>query len=158
MDQDANTKPNSSTFMFGAVKIRVEKSPAESNKRKYKRPRKINPYVIRDQELKMEESKHAQKKIKNWKRRQHHKLERDVKVMNVSVLLMKRFPGKPKNKKKRTNKGKYVTTRVRKRPKSTTHIVTKEEPWKLCLEKLQQSSPAVMFARLRSNRRYKPGD
>ena len=85
-------------------------------------------------------------------------MERDIKVMNVSVLLMKRFPGKPKNKKKRTNKGKYVTTRVRKRPKSTTHIVTKEEPWKLCLEKRQQSSLAVMFARLRSNRRYKPGD
>ena len=40
----------------------------------------------------------------------------------------------------------------------TTYISEGEDFCILCLEKRQQSSSAVMFARLRSNRRYKPGD
>ena len=78
--------------------------------------------------------------------------------MDVSRWLMKRFLGKPKNKKRRTNKEEHVTTRIKKRPVRTMYVLEKEEPWKYCLEKCQKSSLAVIFARLRSNRRYKPGD
>ena len=39
-------------------------------------PRKINPYVLRNQELKIEEGKRAKRKFLNWKRRQQQKLER----------------------------------------------------------------------------------
>ena len=94
----------------------------------------------------------------NWKRRQQHKLEKNIKVMNVSGLLRKKFLGRSKYKKMKIIKEKYVTTKVRRRPTRTSYILEKEEPWNNCLKKCQQSSPAVMFARLRSNRRYKPGD
>ena len=63
-------------------------------------PRKIHPYVLRDQELKIEESKQAQRKIFNWKRRQQQKLERNTKVLNVSEVLRKKFLKKSKNKKR----------------------------------------------------------
>ena len=66
----------------------------------FSKPRKINPYVVRDQELKIEESKRAQRIIFNWKRRQQQKLERNTKVLNVSKLLQKKFPKKSKNKKR----------------------------------------------------------
>ncbi len=122
------------------------------------KPRKMSPYVLHDQELKIEESKRAQRKIFNWKRRHQQKLRRNTKVLNVSEFLWKKFRKRSKNKKRRTNKEKQVTTKVMKRLIRTTYMLEKEEPPMFCLEKRQQSSPAVMFARLRSNRRYKPGD
>ena len=124
----------------------------------FSKPRKINPYVVRDQELKIEESKRAQRIFFNWKRRQQQKLERNTKVLNVSKLLQKKFPKKSKNKKRRINTQEQVTTKVTKKPIGITYMLEKEELCIFCLEKRQQSSPAVMFARLRSNRRYKPGD
>ena len=46
-----------------------------------------------------------------------------------------------------------------KKPIGTTYILEMEEFFHVFfLEKRQQSSLAVMFARLMSNRRYKPGD
>ena len=51
-----------------------------------------------------------------------------------------------------------VTTKVMKKPIGTTSMLEMEEFCVFCLKKRQQYSPAVMFARLRSNRRYKPGD
>ena len=122
------------------------------------KPRKISPYMLRDQELKIEVSKRAQRKIFNWKRRQQQKLGRNTKVLKVREFLRNKLPKKSKNKKRRIKKQKQFTTKVIKRPTETIYILEKEEPCIFCLEKRQQSSPAVMFARLRSNRRYKPGD
>jgi len=39
-------------------------------------PRKINPYELRDQELKIEEDKRAKRKFLNWKRRQQSHFRR----------------------------------------------------------------------------------
>ena len=167
-----STRETNALFVFGADTQKLKESGtsrssrnrdgAESSskpgKRKHPRPRKINSYVIRDQELKIEESKQAQRKIVNWKTRQQQKLGRNIEVLNVSEFLRKKFLKKSKNKKRRINKEEQITTKVMKRPIRTTYMLEKEEPGMLCLEKRQQSSPAVMFARLRSNRRYKPGD
>ena len=45
--------------------------------------RVTDPYKTRNQELKMEESKRAQRKVFNWKRRQQQKLEKNTKVLDV---------------------------------------------------------------------------
>ena len=114
--------------------------------------------MLRGQDLKIEESKRAQGKIFNWKRRQQQKLERNTEVVNVSEFLRKKFLNKSKDKKRRINTQRQVTNKVMKKPIVTTYKFEREEPCIFCLEKRQQSSPAVMFARLRSNKRYKPGD
>ena len=127
-------------------------------RKNFPKPRRINPYVLRDQELKIEERKRAQRIFFNWKRRKQQKLERNTTVLNVGKLPQKTFPKKSKNKKRRINAQEQVTTKVTKKPIGITYTLEKEELCIFCLEKRQQSSPAVMFARLRSNRRYKPGD
>ena len=55
-------------------------------------PRKINPYVLRNQELKIEEGKQAKRKFFNWKRRQQQKLEKNTEVLDVSEFLRKKVP------------------------------------------------------------------
>ena len=122
------------------------------------RPRKISSYILRDQELKIEANQRAQRKIFNWKRRQQQKLGRNTEVVEERASMRKKLPHKSKRKKRQIKIQKHVTTKVIKRPSETTYISEKEEPRIFCLEKRQQSSPAVRFARLRSNRRYKPGD
>ena len=120
-------------------------------------PKKISPYELRDQELKIEEGKRAKRKIFNWKRRQQRKLEKNTEVPNVSEFLRKKAPKESRNK-RRPNTQKQNTNKVVKKSIGTTYISEIEEWCIFCLEKRQQSSSAVMFARFRSNRRYKPGD
>ena len=94
-------------------------------------------------------------------------------MIAVSGRLMKRLSREHKKKRKRgvarahqptgitpqlSNNVEHVTIRAKRRPICTIYILEKEEPWKNCLTIRQQSSPAVRFARLRSNRRCKPGD
>ena len=63
-------------------------------------PRKINPYELRDQELKIEEGKRAERKFFNWKRRQQQKLEKNTEVLDVSEFLRKKVPKETRNKKR----------------------------------------------------------
>ena len=63
-------------------------------------PRKINPYELRDQELKIEEDKRAKRKFFNWKRRQQQKLEKNTEVLDVSEFLWKKVPKESRNKKR----------------------------------------------------------
>ena len=51
----------------------------------------------------MEESKQAQRKILNWKRRQQKKLGKKTEVLDVSEFLRKKFLKKPRNKKRQIN-------------------------------------------------------
>ena len=81
-----------------------------------------------------------------------------TKVLEGREFLRKKTSHKTKKKKRRIKKQKRDTTKVISRPTETIYTVEKDEPCRWCLEKRQQSSPAVMFARLRSNRRYKSGD
>ena len=120
--------------------------------------RKIKPYELRDQELKIEEDKQAKRKIFNWKRKQQQKLERNTEVLDVSEFLRKKVPKETRNKKRRINTQEQNTDKVVKKSIGTTCISEMKKFCIFCLEKRQQSSSAVMFARLRSNRRYKPGD
>ena len=59
---------------------------------------------------------------------------------------------------RRINTQEQISNNVVKKSIGTTYISEIEEWCIFCLEKHQQSSSAVMFARFRSNRRYKPGD
>ena len=106
-------------------------------------------------ELKTEVSKRAQRKIFNWKRRQQQKLANNTKVLKVRECIRNKLPQKSKSKKRQIKRQKRFTARVTKRPTETIYILEKEKPRIFCLEQRQQSSPAVMIARLRSNRRYK---
>ena len=90
--------------------------------------------------------------------RQQQNLGRSVEVLNVSEFLRKKFLKKPRNKTRQINEKEQVTTKVMKRPIRTTPMLEQEEPHMFCLENCQQSSPALMFARLRSNKHYKPED
>ena len=85
---------------------------------------------------------------------------------------MKRLDGRPRKKsrrksartgkpteirRKQANNFKPATTNGTPRPKHTINTINKEKPWKIYQTMQQLSSPAVMCARLRSNKRFKPG-
>ena len=46
----------------------------------------------------MEESKRAQRKVFNWKKRQQQKFEKNIEVLDVSEFLRKMFLKKPRFK------------------------------------------------------------
>ena len=131
---------------------------AEERRRTCSTQRKINPYVRRNQELKTEENKRTKRKVINWKRRQQQKLEQNTEVLDVSEFLRKKSMKKTRNKMKRINAQEQIPDNVVKKYIGTTYTSEMEEWCIFCLEKRQQSSSAVMFARFRSNKRYKPGD
>ena len=131
---------------------------AEERRRTCSTQRKINPYVRRNQELKTEENKRTKRKVINWKRRQQQKLEQNTEVLDVSEFLRKKSMKKTRNKMKRINAQEQISDNVVKKYIGTTYTSEMEEWCIFCLEKRQQSSSAVMFARFRSNKRYKPGD
>ena len=150
---------------FGKFKVETKKAQGTDhmgNTTKKRRgsiliPRKINPYELRVQELKIEEDKRAKRKFLNWKRRQQQQLDKNTEVLDVSEFLRRKVP-KGTRKKRRINTREQKTNKVVQKDIETTYISEGEDFCILCLEKRQQSSSAVMFARLRSNRRYKPGD
>ena len=61
-------------------------------------PRKINPYELRDQKLKIEEDKRAKRKFLNWKRRQQQKLDKNTEVLDLSEFLRRKVPEETRNK------------------------------------------------------------
>ena len=79
-------------------------------------------------------------------------------MLDVSEFLRQKVPKKTRKKKRRINTQKQITNKVAKKSTGTTCISEMKEFCIFCLEKRLQSSPAVRFARFRSNRRYKPGD
>ena len=91
-------------------------------------------------------------------------------MTTLNTRFLKMIP-RPKRKRKGTNrlvctaakvrrqinKEERVTIKAMKRSIRTTHLLEKEEPRMLCLEKRQQYSPAVIFEQLRSNSIYDKG-
>ena len=61
---------------------------AKKGKKTASTPRKINSYKLRDQELKLEESKRAKRKFFNWKRKQQQKLGKNTEVLDKSEFLL----------------------------------------------------------------------
>ena len=121
-------------------------------------PRKINPYELRDQELKIEEDKQAKRKFFNWKRRQQQKLGKNTEVLDINEFLRRKVPKETRNKKRQINTQEQNTNKAVRKSIGTTCISEMEDLGIFCLEKRQQSSSAVRFARFRSNRRFKSGD
>ena len=120
-------KPNSSVrkLVFREAQVESKKTQrpghtghiTRKHRKTFPKPRKINPYVLPDQELKIEENKQAQRTIFNWKRRQQNNALRGIlKVLNVSELLQKKFPKKFKNKKRIINMRRQSTDKVTKKP------------------------------------------
>ena len=72
------TQGASLVFVFGGSRVKETSGASEKcgkrttkkGRRKIKRPSKRHPYVIRDQELKMEELERTQRKKENWRRQQ----------------------------------------------------------------------------------------
>ena len=91
-------------------------------------------------------------------KRQQQKRKKNTEVLDVSEFLRRKVPKEARNKKRQINTKEQNTDKVVKKSIGTTCISEMKKFCLFCLEKRQQSSSAVMFARLRSNRRYKPGD
>ena len=85
-------------------------------------PRKINPYELCDQELKIEEDKRAKRKFLNWKRRQQQKLDKNTEVLDVSEFLRRKVPKETRNKKRRINTQEQNTNNVVQKDIGTTYI------------------------------------
>ena len=64
----------------------------------------------------------------------------------------------PRKKKKPINIQGNTSYKLTKEPGGTIGMPVMKDCCGFCLEKRQQSSSAVIFARLRSNGRYTPGD
>ena len=79
-------------------------------------------------------------------------------VLDVNEFLRKMVLKKPRLKKRQINAPEQVTNKVMNKSIRIIYILETEEVCMFCLEKRKQSSVAGMSARLRSNRRYKPGD
>ena len=107
--------------------------------------------------MKMEAVKQAKRKSDNWKRRQQEKLERNIKVLQAGEVLWEKVPKKSRKNRRQTNTSKQPN-KVMMKYIRTSHRLETRKLCIFCIQKRQQSSPAVMFVRLRSNRRYKPGD
>ena len=118
-------------------------------------------YELRDQELKIEEGKQAKKTLQLEKEVAAKAQEEYWDARCKQFSTKEGFIKEPRNKMRWINtQGQITNTVVTEKPIGTTCISEMEEFCfcMFCLEKRQQSSPAVMFARLRSNRRYKPSD
>ena len=71
--------------------------PLAVHRKKHKsKPRSTDPYTIRDQELKMEESKRALRRTLNWKSKQQKDLEREVKATGMRRWLKGKLEKKHK--------------------------------------------------------------
>ena len=143
---------------YNLPRIQVAGLAAKKRREIAATPTKTNAYELRDQELEIEAGKRAKRKFFNWKRRQQQKLDKNTEVLDVSEFLRRKVPKETRNKKRRINTQEQNTNKIVQEDIGTTYISEMEEFCIFCLEKRQQSSSAVMFARLRSNRRYKPGD
>ena len=100
----------------------------------------------------------AQRRIVCWKEKQQKKLQGNTEVLDVSALLQRKFQKNIKAGKRRTNTKKSTPKKAKITLAGTTSTSEANDPSKFRIEKRQQTSSAVRFARLRSNRRYKPGD
>ena len=87
-----DTKQTKETSGTGGTTIRRTKHRTK--------PRITDSYKTRNQKLKIDESKRAQRKVFNWKRRQQQKLEKNTDVLDVSEFLRKMFLKKPRIKKR----------------------------------------------------------
>ena len=108
--------------------------------------------------MKMEAVKRAKRKSDDWKRRQQEKLKRNIKLLQVGEVLREKVPKKLRKNRRQTNTRKQTTNKEMMKYTKTSHQLLPRKLCTFCIQKRQQSSPAVMFARLKSNRRYKPGD
>ena len=106
-NQGKTTKKPGHWSRFGKLRVETKKTQGSDHRGNTTKkcrettstPRKINPYELRDQELKIEEGKQAKRKFFNSKRRQQQKLEKSTEVLDVSEFVRKKVLKKPRNKK-----------------------------------------------------------
>ena len=116
------TKKPACCSTFGKFKVDTKKTQQTSDtggtirrQRKHRtKPRITDLYKTRNQELKMDESKRAQRKIFNWKSMQQQKLKNNTKALDVSEFMRKIFLKKLKLKKTRINAQEQITKLTRK--------------------------------------------
>ena len=91
-------------------------------------------------------------------KRQQQKLDKNTEVLDRSEILRRKVPKENRSEKRRIKAQEQNTNKLVQKNIGATCASEMDEFRIPCLENCQQSSSAVMFARLRSNRCYKPGD
>ena len=133
-------------------------SPTGKRRGTAPKPWKTNQYERRVKELETEMEMRAQRRVVCWKGRQQTKLQGNTEVLEVSAPLQNKFQKGTKTGRKKTNTQKSTSRKVKTTLTGTTSTSKDNDPSKFRFGRRQQTSSAVRFARLRSNRRYKPGD
>ena len=150
-NQVKTTKNKGRWSRFGKFRVRTKKTQGSNHmghttKKRMATaatPRKINPYELRDQELKMEEDKQAKSKRKffKWKRRQQQKLDKNNEVLDVSKFLRRKV-SKETRKKRRINTQEQQTNKVVQKDIGPTYISEVEEFFYL----LPRKAPTIQFS------------
>ena len=133
-------------------------NPAVKRRGTAPKPRKTDQYEQRIRELKTVMEMRAQRRAVLWKERQQKKLQGNTEPLNVSALLQMKLQKNIKTRRRRTNTKRPSPKKSKKTPAFVASTPEANVPITPYIEKRQQTSSAVRFARFRSNRRYKPGD
>ena len=133
-------------------------NPAVKRRGTTPKPRKTDQYEQRIRELEAETEMRAQRRAALWKERQQKRLQGNTETLNVSALLQMKLQKNIKTRRRRTNTKRPSPKKSKTTPAFVTSTPEANVPIMPYIEKRQQTSSAVRFARFRSNRRYKPGD
>ena len=135
--------------------------------------RKLDTYALRLQALKTEMHQRARRKGENWKIRQNHKQRIDTVMPTTNTWSTRRYLVRimKRKKQKLTNIRRDITGLIRQvivqkyggrtlsnQSKNTTTIIVQERIFDNNISLHQPPRPGSLFAMLRSNKRYKPGD
>jgi hypothetical protein len=165
-------------YRFGAAKKIVVLAGQRSDtvkklKRKNKKPRKLNTYALRLQELKMEMHQRARRKEENWKIRQKLKQRIATVTPMTNTWLTRKYLVRVRKRKepKLNNIRRDIMGLIRRvvvwkyggrtrsiQSKNTTNNIVQERIFNNKISLRQPPSPGSLFVMLRSNKRYKPGD
>ena len=129
--------------------------------------------MLRDKALSAEKFKRSQRKKEHWERCKEHKQGSTIEVLTLNGRQNQKLSGQPSKRRMRRlvrknktvkatlrqiNKVERVVLMVNNLSNNITDTLEKNELWIRKLSVCQHSSPTSRFAKLRLNKRYKPGD
>ena len=164
--QKENRRRKKNRAKIGKFKVTTKKPgklgnqdiPANKKNQANLKQNKKTPFKLRDEELELRRNRLSTRRKLNWNKKQQKQNEELAEVREVKKTLQEVKVRIIKNRSSRN-----ITRTTAKQGKKRTCKATRqnEEEDKMNsphLNKNQQTSSAVRFARHKSNRRYKPGD
>ena len=164
--QKENRRRKKNWAKIGKFKVTTKKPgklgnqdiPANKKNQANLKQNKKTPFKLRDEELEVERNRLSTRRKLNWNKKQQKQNEELTEVREVKKALQEVKVRIIKNQSRR-NITRTTAKQGRKRTCMTTRQDDEEDKLNLPhLNKNQQTSSAVRFARRKSNRRYKPGD